>query len=96
MREFYVTYDRGGVKQIGVVVAPLAPANLQFADYEELQATMDALGNAWELRIELEDPFDFAREGTAEWLQRMAAAKAVNPEPKPIESIFALGSIPQP
>lgn len=96
MREFYVTYDRGDVKQIGVVLAPVAPAKLQFADYEELQAAMDALGNPWELRIELEDPFGFAVEGTAEWLQRMAAAKAVNPEPRPVESIFALGSIPQP
>jgi hypothetical protein len=96
MREFYVTYDRGEVKHIGVVLAPVAPVKLQFADYEELQATMDALGNAWELRIELEDPFGFAFEATAEWLERMAAAKAVNPEPKPIESIFARGSIPQP
>jgi uncharacterized protein YijF (DUF1287 family) len=83
MPEFYVTYDREGQHYLAMVFAPQLPDNLQFANYEDLSAAMDSLGNDWELRSAIQDPREYDSENAVAWLKRLAEAKALERDAKP-------------
>jgi len=92
MAEFYVTFDRDGQHCVGLIFAPEVPASLQFADYESVQAALDALGNPWELRCEINDPHEYASEASAAWLKQLNETKALKREPKPENYLFSGGT----
>ena len=87
MPEFYVTFDRGDVHYLGIVIAPERPQQLVFSDYESVRDTMDALGHSWEFKNEIEDPEQKSQRSTA-WLERMSTERALKPSDKPIEDLL--------
>ena len=90
MVEFYATYEQGGKQFLAIVTAPAKPDRLRFETRESLLGTMESLGNAWQLRGEM--------QGTVsdDWLERMAKIGETKPVPRYTDSIFSFGSIPSP
>ena len=74
MNEFYVTFDWNGLHYIGFVSATRRPECSQFANYEELHATMESLGHEWAMTCEMPHPLHFAIEETTVWAKQLALA----------------------
>ena len=77
MAEFYVRYNWLGVAYIAIVVAPEAPANLRFKNYEEFHAAMDALGHLWQMTCETPHPGQYAFEASTVWEKQEVKVKAL-------------------
>ena len=56
MAEFNIAFDWNGLHYIAFVASRQQPASSQFSNYEELHATMDALGHEWVMTYEMPDP----------------------------------------
>jgi hypothetical protein len=86
MAEFYVTYEARGDRYLAVINAPQRPTHLTFANIDEVYATLDALGQPWELG----SPIPIPRQPSDEWLDEMATIGATKKMPKPDRYIFGM------
>jgi hypothetical protein len=80
MSEFYVQYDWNSLHYIAIVSGAQQPARLQFADYNELHETMDALGDDWVLTYEMPHPREFTVDEFMVWEKQLAQVMEFIPE----------------
>ena len=94
MVDFYATYEHAGQRYIAIVVAPRRPTQLQFPSRPDFCAAMDALGDPWQLRSEIQLPAEYPAEITTAWLEKAAETKSLHNESTKPDSIFSFGTIP--
>lgn len=78
MPEFYVAFDREGVRYLAILSGQERPPRLHFPDYASLRDTLNSLGHSWQLVNEIEDPEQHLQR-SSEWLGKLSAAMELRP-----------------